>query len=660
MNKNSRHAWLAAALALAAGAAQALQVTSLTPQGEVAQVRQIVAKFDQGAVRFGDPQAAAPLSLSCSDAQATQGTARWNNDREWVFQFENDLPPGVSCTVQVRAGFKSLQGTELAAAHWRFNTGGPFVQQIRPGTYQRIDEEQFFGLQLNGPATLASLEANLWCSVEGLGEKVPPRLLPAKERAELLKALRWDKKAQQEPLRFVTFACNRKLAPNARVQIVFGKGVATPSGVANSVEKRFNFQVREPFEATFSCERENAQAACLPIRPMALNFNAPVPRKLAEQVRLSNGKETFKPSFGTQEAEGDNVVNGVTFKALFPEQAQFTLELPKDFVDASGRPLRNADSFPLKLATGPMPPLAKFAAAPFGIVERFAEPESGPLLPVSVRNVEAVLPTRALTPSRVSDLQPKRDAEIIAWFLKVQRYNEWQVPREQARADVKGPLPKSLEPQDKEFVQARMVSLLAGQPDVKTLELPKAAAGDPRPFEVVGIPLTPGFHVVEISSQLLGRSLLDERHGTPRTMFVRTAALVTNLGVHFKLGRENALAWVTTLDKGRVVPNAVVRVSDCHGKELASATTNAQGIAEFKGLSPRPPATTCESNGSGRRACRCTTPDAWECLRRTTAPATSARDICSRQPEAAPTAFRCSKRWSPRSGVGRSRSLRSW
>jgi hypothetical protein len=33
------------------------------------------------------------------------------------------------------------------------------------------------------------------------------------------------------------------------VQLVFGKGVATPSGVANSTEKRFNFQVREPFAA---------------------------------------------------------------------------------------------------------------------------------------------------------------------------------------------------------------------------------------------------------------------------------------------------------------------------------------------------------------------------------------------------------------------------
>ena len=38
---------LAASVFLAAGAAHALQITSLTPQGEVARIRQVVAKFDQ-------------------------------------------------------------------------------------------------------------------------------------------------------------------------------------------------------------------------------------------------------------------------------------------------------------------------------------------------------------------------------------------------------------------------------------------------------------------------------------------------------------------------------------------------------------------------------------------------------------------------------------
>jgi hypothetical protein len=589
-----------AALFFCAGAAQALQVTRLTPQGEIAQVRQLVARFDAAAVNFGDPKAPAPLALSCSDAQVTGGTGRWTGDKEWVFDFENDLPPGVKCTVQVRPGFKSPQGAELAARTWQFNTGGPFVQQVRPGTGSRIDEEQFFVLRLNGPATPQSLQAFVGCSVEGLGERVPVRLLAPRERDEVLKALRLDKAAAKEPLRYATLACNRRLPPNARVQLVYGKGVATPSGVANSVEKRFAFTVREPFAANFTCERENAQAACLPIRPMSLAFNAPVARKLAAQIRLKSDKLSLQPTFSGEASDGD--VSSVHFKALFPERTHFVVELPRDFKDASGRPLENADQFPLKTATGAMPPLAKFAAAPFGIVERFAEPDGPALLPVTVRNVEPLLRTQGLAPSKVGDLSPKADAEILDWLRKVSRYNDWYVPRALAAQEVKHPLPKALDPPDQERVQGRMVSLLAGHAGVKSMELPKAATSDPRPFEVIGIPLTPGFHVLEIASPMLGQSLLDERHGTPRTMYVRTSALVTNLAVHFKLGRENAYAWVTTLDKGAVVAGANVRVSDCTGKQLATGVTNAQGIAELKGLSPQPPSCFADEESGYRLA----------------------------------------------------------
>jgi uncharacterized protein YfaS (alpha-2-macroglobulin family) len=578
---------LAGLVFLAAGA-QALQVTGVTPQGEVAQVRQLVVKFDGAAVSFGDPKAPAPVALACSDAQATRGTGRWNSDREWVFQFDNDLPPGIKCTVQVRTGFRSAQGATLATGTWNFGTGGPFVQEIRPRG-GRIDEEQFFVLRLNGPATPQSVQRFVGCSVEGLGERVPVRLLAPAERDSLLKALHLDKDVTKEPLRYVTLACNRRLPPDARIQLIYGQGVATPSGVANSVERRFDFRVREPFAASFTCERENAQSACLPIRPMTLAFNAPVPRKLAAQIRLKAGKLVLEPQFDAQQGDADGVVNGVTFKTLFPENTQFTLELPRDFKDASGRALRNADSFPLQVATGAMPPLAKFAAAPFGIVERFAEPEGGPLLPVTLRNVEAALRTQAMAPGKVGDFSPRTDAEILSWLRKVARYGEGTVPREEARREVRHALPAALDDRDKHRVQTRMLSLLAGQSGVRSVELPRPASNDPRPFEVVGIPLTPGFHVVEIASPVLGQSLLDERHGAQRTMYVRTSALVTNLAVHFKLGRENALAWVTTLDKGQPVAGAAVRVSDCSGKELATAVTDAQGIAPLQGLSARPP-----------------------------------------------------------------------
>ena len=611
----------AALLATVVLQAQAFQIVSVSPQGEVARVRQVVAKFDDSAVSFGDPRAEAPLTLSCSDAQVTKGNGRWVTDRSWAYEFESDLPPGVACNLQVRAGFKSVKGAELTGqSRYLFSTGGPFVQNIQPYAGNRIDEEQFFTLRLNGAATLASVQANVWCTVEGLGERVAVRLIEGADRAALLKSLGLETAAIKDPLSIVTLACNRTMTPSSKVELVFGKGVSTPSlssnanGVSNNTEKRFTFQVREPFTASFSCERENAQSACLPIRPIRLDFNAPVPAKLLAGIRLKSGMDSLKPApqgEGESVADEDHVMNTVTFKGIFPEQTVFTLELPKGFKDASGRILRNADSFPLKLSTGPMPSLAKFAATPFGVVERFAEPDGVALLPLTLRNVETVLAIRGLdveqargtskTPTgKVSTLQPATDTDIIAWYLKVQRYDSFTVSRSSAARDVKGTLPKSLGEYDRTQIQSRMVSLLQGHAGVKTLDLPQAAGGDPRPFEVVGIPLSAGFHVVEVTSQKLGASLLDDHHGQDRTMVVRTSALVTNLGVHFKLGRENAVAWVTTLDKGTPVANAQVRVSDCRGRQVASATTNAQGIASLSGISPQAP--TCSGDGNYNQA----------------------------------------------------------
>lgn len=598
--RTTTRALAAAALAFISLGAHALQITSLTPQGEVARIRQVVAKFDQAAVNFGDPKAPAPLAVSCTDAQAAKGTGRWTGEKQWVYDFENDLPPGVRCTVTRVSSFKSASGADLTGPErYQFNSGGPFVRNHQPG-YGKIDEEQQFMLELNGPATIESVRENVWCQADGVGERIPLRLIEGEQRTALLKAFGRDKEAEKTPLRFVTLQCNRTLTPGGRLQLVYGKGVATPSGVVNNIERRFNFEVREPFAVSFTCERENAQSACLPLKPMVLQFNAPVARKLAAQFTLIGSGKTIKPKFDDENAAEDAVVDSVSFPPPFAEQTSFTIELPAKFVDASGRALASPESFPLKVSTGAMPPLAKFAASPFGVVERLAEPGGTALMPVTVRRVEPALQVQALTPGKVSDMNPKTDAEIIAWFRKVRRYDtNYTVDRKQAARDVKGTLPKVIDKEDRERIQTRMVSLLGAQANVKTLDMPKAEGGDPRPFEVIGIPLTPGFHVLEIASQKLGDALLDERYGAGRTMYVRTTALATNLAVHFKLGRENAVAWVTTLDKGKVVANAAVRVSDCNGREVAAGSTDARGLVQLSGIAPNAPSCSSEDDYSG-------------------------------------------------------------
>jgi hypothetical protein len=260
----------------AAGGAWAVQITGLSPQGEVARVRQVVANFDAPAVAFGNPNAAAPLQLSCNEPQASAGTGRWVNDRRWVYDFQQMLPPGVKCTLQVAPGFVALDGKPLAGQQsFAFETGGPVVRQSVPSDGQTIEEGQYFLLRFNGAVSPESVQAHAWCGMDGLGERIAVKLITGAERDQLVRARGWDRKdipADQ----VVALACQRQLTPAAKVKLVLGKGVATPNGVATRQDQRLNFTVREPFKVTFSCERENAQSPCLPLRGMSLRFNAPV------------------------------------------------------------------------------------------------------------------------------------------------------------------------------------------------------------------------------------------------------------------------------------------------------------------------------------------------------------------------------------------------
>ena len=580
-------------------AAWALAVGKFSPQGEVARVQQVSVQFDAPAAALGDAQASAPFRLRCEPA--AQGTGRWLNERQWVFDFKQTLPTGSRCTANVDADFRSPSGQAIGGSQrFTFSTGGPVVQDTWPDNQATIDEEQHVVVRFTGQVTRASLLANSWCEVDGLGERLPVRWVGGEPRQALLKARGIKADAEGDPLSVAVLSCGRRLTPSARVRLVFGPGIATPSGVLSRRAQTRVFEVRKPFALEFACQRENAQADCLPLQAMSLRFNAPVARELAQAIRLLPQAQAGGEPLAAQLFEGyrdSSHVDAVRFAPPFPDNARYRIVLPAGFVDDAGRTPDNAAAFPLAVATGPMPPLAKFASAPFAVIERLAEPDGQALLPVTLRRVEANLPLQGLAVGEVSALALKTDADIIGWLARLQLFERGQVERAQAQPVARTPLPKALEGEDKGWVQTRMFSLLQGLATSRQISLPRAVEGEQRPFEVVGIPLAPGFHVLEIASPALGQSLLDPALGAGRTVYVRSSALVTNLGVHFKRGRDNALAWVTTLDKGRPVAGAKVQVSDCSGKALASATTDKDGLARFEPALPD--ARTCDDIGEG-------------------------------------------------------------
>jgi uncharacterized protein YfaS (alpha-2-macroglobulin family) len=567
---------------------QAARPVSVSPQGTVAQARQVVVKFDEAMVAFGAPDAKDPARVQCSHAAAGAGQGRWIDDKTWAYDFTSDLPPDTQCSVNFVDGLKSQAGTAVTGARrFTFSTGGPFPLSVEPYGGE-IEERQAFVLKLNGPATPASVRDHVWCESGGLGNRIPVQPVDAPTRAALLKHFRFDKIGE----RVLTLTCQQTLPSSAKMQLVYGKGVLGPNGTPNDVERRFDFTVRAPFTASMSCERENAKAPCTPLRPVRIELSAPITRADAQKFRLQGPKGEVAPTF-----EGNNKdaeINSLAFAAPLPEHTTLTITAPTGLKDVSGRPLANADLFPLRTATAPMPPLAKFPSSTFGIIERYAEPDTPPLVPVTLRNVEADLHVQGLNAgeAKFAKLAVQSDTDMRRWMSLVDRFDGYGMsestinqlmPGLLARAKSPVVIPRPAAEGDdaanddakERTIDVRSLSLLDAQPGVQTLTLPKADPKALRPFEVVGIPVPkPGFYVIELASPSLGASLL----GKHAPMYVRTTVLVTNLGVHFKQGRENSVVWVTTLDKGTPVPGAEIHVSDCNGEMIASGKTDSHGL----------------------------------------------------------------------------------
>ena len=173
---------------------------------------------------------------------------------------------------------------------------------------------------------------NTWCEIEGVQEKVGVRLLGAGERRQLFEHRRdlFDRlvRALVIPKRdaaivgaldtravlkgseiekmvtlpegsppIVVLACQRQLpSKRRRCDWCGGRVFRTQSGIATTTDQALAYRVRPVFEARFHCDRVNADAACIPVLPMVLQFSAPVLREIAEQIVLegADGKR-YRP-----------------------------------------------------------------------------------------------------------------------------------------------------------------------------------------------------------------------------------------------------------------------------------------------------------------------------------------------------------------------------
>jgi uncharacterized protein YfaS (alpha-2-macroglobulin family) len=559
-------------------------ILSFTPEGVVKNIRQVRVRFSEAMTPMGDPQdQVQPFAVECP----IKGSSKWEDSTNWVYDFEKDLPGGIRATFKMRPGLKTLSGKTLGGQSvFAFNTGGPTIQHAHPYEGNSgIDEEQIFILTLDCLPDEASVLRSVHFRISGIGERVGASIIKGQARTDLLKNVRYIRENPDTPL--LLLQAKRRFPNASKVELVWSRDVPSLSGLRNEQDQTLSFEVRPVFRARVECERINADAPCIPITPVLLDFTSPVAWNKVKQVVLEEpgGKKHFpvRPKYD----EGEDTVQEATFNGPFPERVTLKMILPAQLKDDAGRLLSNQSQFPLALATDEYPPLAKFAAD-FGILELNANP----VLPVTVRNVEPALASslvevkegiKTIDPAetlaseskqntlnvdqaneanamqaKILQITPDRSNQIRLWFKKLSDHVYDRDKRNQ--------------------------SLLGHEADkfVQKASIPKLKGA--KSFEVVGIPLRKsGFYIVEIRSELLGAALLENK----QPMYVSTAALVTNLSVHFKWGAQSSLAWVTTLDNARLVSSAHVEVRDCEGKVLWKGETDKDGIARPTGLPTR-------------------------------------------------------------------------
>lgn len=577
------------------------QIELFTPQGSVKAVRQVRATFSEPMVPFGDPRGIVdPFDIDCPET----GTVRWADGHNWVFDFKRDLPAGVRCTFTIKAALQTLSGKKLVGSNtFSFSTGGPVIKWSQPhegNTY--IDEEQAFVLGIDGEINQPSVLEHVYFRVDGIESRIGVRILSGPERATVLKHV----SVQEQTTSTLVLQARQRFPAESTVSLVWGDGVRSKNQVATEDARTLPFRTRGAFRATLSCERAKAGEGCLPFSTITLNMSAPITVAQASKIVLkgANGEvsEPVLEAFGGVAVHVKNsvvvglsaragssggsaggqkppdphefqnmMIERVVFKGPFAEGQAYQIEVPEGLVDDAGRKLSNTDRFPLVVRTGSFPPLAKFPA-PFGILESRAEP----VLPLSVRNLEAKINTNMLSVVQGSEGSEKGDRysqklsgkvmsiksiqarDILDWLDRVERKNALEY----------------------EMRTTSIFAKSAKKPQRSTIPNLQGT----KATEVLGLSLpAPGLYVVEIKSQILGKALLPK----PAPMYVATAALVTNLAVHFKKGREASLVWVTALDSGKPVGDATVTIHSCKGSELWKGKTDSQGIAKV-GSIPEP------------------------------------------------------------------------
>jgi uncharacterized protein YfaS (alpha-2-macroglobulin family) len=360
----------------------ALRVAFSSPQGPVGIVTEVSVVFDRPVHPLGGVSEESPPFRI---APERPGSFRWVGSRAAVFTPHERLPFATAFSVEVPAGLRALDGTELAQVHrFELETRRPALERSQPSDGEEgLPLDTPLRLELNqvvSPAALraaATLQANQ-------GEPIPFDVTPdAKDpRALLVKA-------------------RRPLPPHSDVTLTLAASLRGAEGPLTARKPtRVKFRTYEPLvlEAV-ECARSRPQISCEPGAAVALRFNNSVKLpELASRLHISPD-----PGLKRLDASSPNerFTSWVDLPGSFRAGQTYRVQIDAGLTDAFGQTSPQAISTTFAIADD-------YPRVEIGAVGRnFAGRSLS--VPIAVRNVPAFdLLSAALSPQ---DLLAWRGAE---------------------------------------------------------------------------------------------------------------------------------------------------------------------------------------------------------------------------------------------------------
>ncbi|MYJ74474.1 MAG: hypothetical protein F4089_04945, partial [Gammaproteobacteria bacterium] len=537
------------------------RVELFSPSGYAKDARQVTVRFSEPMVALGEPNRSDPFAVECE----VPGNGRWVDERNWVYDFDYDVPGAVRCGFSLRDDVRTVAGgTVEGLPEYAFHTGGPAILHSEPGRYWnpdrwKIDERQVFLLLLDAIADRASIREHVHCRIDGAQATLPVDLVEGPERTAILDAMAQAGSVPVDALlesasshlppasehetrtrileRTVMVRCRDPLPAGSDVQLIWGAGIAGLNGMTTTEDHTLSFSVRPAFRAHLACAHE-FEGHC--VGGIHIRLTAPVNREAAAGFRLADEAGDIVAS----EMDGKFQIDRLDFPRAFKDQTSYRAELVAPITDIDGRALANASSFPATIRVGRLPPGASFGRG-IQLVER----DAPGMAPVLLRRVEE--------PVRGRSLSVAEDSEIVAWMRRV-----WSGPNEATDQWV-----------GQASGQSVFESVEAG--DTFTFSAGRAD----HPYRIAGVPLPgSGFRIVELELPAAG--------SLPRR-YVRGMVLATDLAVHLHRAKASSVVWVTGLSDGQPVEGADIAITDaCDGGTVARAATDADGLARVPDALP--------------------------------------------------------------------------